>query len=273
MGRVKGMFLGFLKNALISLSVVFGGFGVNFGSSVIDSFNSSNVFKTHVKQVNSSSSPSYNVGDVIFLSDNYYKVIESNTDSLYSQDNYNFKNSSKFVYISYWSSNSINERFYTLVARLDTNNFVEFVAGAPTKSNNFFTFGSNLKPYAISPVGSLFYKVPLFLTFNKPFSFKISFSSSGMGDIKVLVLSPTEAPKPLNAVTESISIIVSGLTEFGKGLGKGISDIVTAMMYTGEGVTKALSPFFVMVLVFASIALCVSLTTLIFNWLRNLGGN
>ena len=27
-----------------------------------------------------------------------------------------------------------------------------------------------------------------------------------------------------------------------------------------------------MVLVFAAIALCVSLTTLIFNWLRNLGG-
>ncbi len=75
-----------------------------------------------------------------------------------------------------------------------------------------------------------------------------------------------------DVVKEIVNVLISGLTEFGKGLGQGISDIVTAMMYTGEGASKALSPFFVVVLVFAAIALCVSLTTLLFNWLRNLGG-
>lgn len=75
-----------------------------------------------------------------------------------------------------------------------------------------------------------------------------------------------------DVVKEIVGVLISGLTEFGKGLGQGISDIITAMMYTGDGASKALSPFFVVVLVFASIALCVSLTTLIFNWLRNLGG-
>lgn len=75
-----------------------------------------------------------------------------------------------------------------------------------------------------------------------------------------------------DVVKEIVDVLISGLTEFGKGLGQGISEIVTAMMYTGDGVSKTLSPFFVVVLVFAAIALCVSLTTLLFNWLRNLGG-
>lgn len=75
-----------------------------------------------------------------------------------------------------------------------------------------------------------------------------------------------------DVVAEIVGVLISGLTEFGKGLGQGISEIVNAMLYIGDGASKTFSPFFVIVLVFAAIALCVSLTTLIFNWLRNLGG-
>ena len=45
--------LGIFKKCLISLSVMFGGFGVNLGSSVIDVSNSTNnVFRTQLKQAN-----------------------------------------------------------------------------------------------------------------------------------------------------------------------------------------------------------------------------
>lgn len=72
-------------------------------------------------------------------------------------------------------------------------------------------------------------------------------------------------------VSQIVEILVSGLTKFGQGLGKGISDIVTAMMFTTNGESQALSPFFVAVCIFAAVALAVGLTTLLFNFLRNLG--
>lgn len=69
--------------------------------------------------------------------------------------------------------------------------------------------------------------------------------------------------------------LVSGLTTFGQGLGHGISDIVTAMMFqttgTGESAVTTLSPFFIGVIAFGAVALAVGLTTLIFSWLSSLG--
>ncbi len=77
-------------------------------------------------------------------------------------------------------------------------------------------------------------------------------------------------------VSQVVEGLTSGIVAYGQAIGEGISKIVSSMMFTttGEGAsaTTSLSPYFIMVLVFASIAIVTGLTTLIFTWLGNLGG-
>lgn len=70
-----------------------------------------------------------------------------------------------------------------------------------------------------------------------------------------------------------VNILVEGLTGLGTGIGAGISNFVSALAFTGTGNDQALSVYFIMVVVFAAIALAVGLTTRIFNWLSSLGGS
>lgn len=72
-------------------------------------------------------------------------------------------------------------------------------------------------------------------------------------------------------VSEIVEILVAGITELGAGIGSGVSSFVTALAFTTSGDTTTLSVYFIMVCVFGAIALAVGLTTLIFNWLSNLG--
>lgn len=72
-------------------------------------------------------------------------------------------------------------------------------------------------------------------------------------------------------VTDIAGGLVSGLTTFAEGLGAGINNIVTAMMFTGTGENQALSPYFIAVIAFGAVALATGLTTLLFNWLGSLG--
>lgn len=75
-----------------------------------------------------------------------------------------------------------------------------------------------------------------------------------------------------NLVTEIVKIIVSGITEMGKGIGAGISGAVEAMAFTaGTGDTKTLSVWFIVVLAFAGISLAVGLTRLVYTFLTTLG--
>lgn len=75
----------------------------------------------------------------------------------------------------------------------------------------------------------------------------------------------------LQTLQEIINILVGGIVEFGKGIGSGISQIVTSMMYITTGETTSLSPYFIAIVIFASIAICTGLTSKLFMWLGNLG--
>lgn len=72
-------------------------------------------------------------------------------------------------------------------------------------------------------------------------------------------------------VEEIVKIIVSGITERGKGIGAGISGAVQEMAFTGTGETQALSVWFIVVLAFAGISLAVGLTRLVYTFLTTLG--
>lgn len=75
-----------------------------------------------------------------------------------------------------------------------------------------------------------------------------------------------------NLVSEIVKIIVSGITEMGKGIGAGISGAVEAMAFTsGTGDSKTLSVWFIVVLAFAGISLAVGLTRLVYTFLTTLG--
>lgn len=76
---------------------------------------------------------------------------------------------------------------------------------------------------------------------------------------------------PTDIVQDVVDILVAGITNLGAGIGSGIQSFVTSLAFTGTGSDQTLSVYFVMVLVFAGVALAVSLTTRIFSWLSNLG--
>lgn len=72
-------------------------------------------------------------------------------------------------------------------------------------------------------------------------------------------------------VTEIVQILVAGLTQLGTGIGTGVANFAQALAFTGTGENQTLSVYFVLVIVFAGIALAVGLTSRIFQWLSSLG--
>lgn len=75
----------------------------------------------------------------------------------------------------------------------------------------------------------------------------------------------------VETVGSIVEILVSGITQFGTGLAQGIGNFVQNLAYTGSGDSQTLSVYFVLVLVFAAVAICTSITTRIFQWITNLG--
>ena len=76
---------------------------------------------------------------------------------------------------------------------------------------------------------------------------------------------------PAEIVQEIVEILVAGITQLGSGIGSGIQSFATALAFQGTGENQTLSVYFILVLVFAGIALAVGLTTRIFTWLSSLG--
>lgn len=72
-------------------------------------------------------------------------------------------------------------------------------------------------------------------------------------------------------VSEIVNILVAGLTQLGTGIGSGIANFAQALAFTGTGEHQTLSVYFVLVIVFAGVALAIGLTTRIFQWLSSLG--
>lgn len=76
-----------------------------------------------------------------------------------------------------------------------------------------------------------------------------------------------------NILTEFLQLLVSGITELGKGIGAGVNEFVQDLfLKVGEGgAVTGLSTFGGVVAIFGGIGLAVGLTTLIFNWIRSIG--
>ena len=72
-------------------------------------------------------------------------------------------------------------------------------------------------------------------------------------------------------LTEIISILVSGITAMGKGIGEGLSTLTTSVFMTGTGEAQKLSVFGTFVIVFAAIALSMALTRWVVNFVTSLG--
>lgn len=76
-----------------------------------------------------------------------------------------------------------------------------------------------------------------------------------------------------NILSEFIQLLVSGITELGKGIGTGVNGFVQDLFLkvNETGAVEGLSTFGAVVAIFGGISLAVGLTTLIFNWIRSLG--
>lgn len=75
-------------------------------------------------------------------------------------------------------------------------------------------------------------------------------------------------------VTEICSILVSGIQTLGTGIAGGVTNMVQALFVSGTGTTGdpyALSITGGVIAVFGAIALAVSLTTKLYNWVMSLG--
>lgn len=81
----------------------------------------------------------------------------------------------------------------------------------------------------------------------------------------------------VDVVTDIIDILIAGITELGTGIAQGVSSFVDSLAFktVGEGssATTELNTYFVLVIVFAGIALSVALTRRVFGWLSSLGGS
>lgn len=72
-------------------------------------------------------------------------------------------------------------------------------------------------------------------------------------------------------LNEIIQLFTTGLTSYGQGFGAGLQAMVTGIFIDSSGQTETLSVFGGLVVVFASIALVISICSLLFHWLSSLG--
>lgn len=79
-----------------------------------------------------------------------------------------------------------------------------------------------------------------------------------------------------SVLTEIVQLLTQGITSFASGLGQGITSLVQSLFLTGEGTQAspyALNVFGGVVIVFASISLCVGISRWVMNYLTSLGAS
>ena len=75
-----------------------------------------------------------------------------------------------------------------------------------------------------------------------------------------------------SAILEQIITILFGaITQTAESLGEGVMALIDGLFFTGTGDSQQLSVFAILTLVFAGVALSLSLGRLILNWLGGLG--
>lgn len=74
-------------------------------------------------------------------------------------------------------------------------------------------------------------------------------------------------------LNEFVSTLIGGISGIASGIGEGVNGYVQDLFLTvgADGAVTGLSTFGGVVAVFGGISLAVGLTTLIFNWIRNIG--
>lgn len=72
-------------------------------------------------------------------------------------------------------------------------------------------------------------------------------------------------------LTEIIGLLVGGITEFGKGIGAGLSELVSSIFITTAGEVTKLSVFGGIIVIFAAISLAVGLSRWVVNYVTSLG--
>ena len=70
---------------------------------------------------------------------------------------------------------------------------------------------------------------------------------------------------------EIVTLIVGGLNQFAVGFGQGITSLVTAIMLDGTGETKKLSITGGIIVIFAGVSLCFTLSRWVMNLVTSLG--
>lgn len=70
---------------------------------------------------------------------------------------------------------------------------------------------------------------------------------------------------------EIVTLIVSGLNQFAVGFGQGITSLVSSIMLDTTGDTKKLSITGGVIVIFAGVALCFSLSRWVMNLVTSLG--
>ena len=73
-------------------------------------------------------------------------------------------------------------------------------------------------------------------------------------------------------LSEIITLLTSGLTQMAAGIGGGLTALVSNIFLDTTGETPVLSVFGGVIVIFAAIALCVSLSRLVVMWVSSLGG-
>lgn len=72
-------------------------------------------------------------------------------------------------------------------------------------------------------------------------------------------------------MTEIISLLTDGLSEFASGFGTGLQSFVENIFLTTSGDTTTLSTFGTIAIIFAGVGLAISVCSLIFHWVTSLG--
>ena len=77
-----------------------------------------------------------------------------------------------------------------------------------------------------------------------------------------------------SVLSDIITILVDGITEYAAGFGAGLGAAAEAIfLTTGEGGAQTLSTFGGLIVVFAALSLAIGVTKLIFNWVTSLGAS
>ena len=74
-----------------------------------------------------------------------------------------------------------------------------------------------------------------------------------------------------NILTEITGYLTGGITEYAKGFGTGLKEMVTSIFLEGTGDTQKLSTFGAICIIFAGLSLAIGLSRFVLEWVSGFG--